>query len=101
MAMNKAEIRTQVKDTVVSQFTEFFPTAVQIDDYTYAIPMGNAEDNGHPIFAKVEVSVPNWYPTKNTPAFDLDAKVEAYREALANRARLAAEKASKKKEKEA
>lgn len=99
--MTKMEIRTNVKTTVAEQFTEFFANAIQIDDFTYVIPMGTAEDNGRPLFAKVEISCPNWYNTAKTEAFDIDAKVEAYNAELAERAEKAAEKARKAAEKEA
>ena len=99
--MTKMEIRTNVKTTVAEQFTEFFTNAVQIDDFTYVIPMGTAEDNGRPLFAKVEISCPNWYATAKTEPFDIDAKVEAYNAELTERAEKAAEKARKAAEKEA
>ena len=99
MAKTKVEIRTEVKDAITKQIVAAIPTAVQIDDYTYAIPMGNAEDNGNPIYAKVEISCPNWYDCKNTKAFNLEDKVAAYKEELAERARKAQEKAAKKAEK--
>ena len=98
--MTKMEIRTNVKTAVAEQFTEFFGNAIQIDDFTYAIPMGTAEDNGHPLFAKVEISCPNWYNTQRTEAFDVDAKVAAFNAELAERAEKAAEKEVKRKEKE-
>lgn len=98
--MTKMEIRTNVKTAVAEQFTEFFGNAIQIDDFTYAIPMGTAEDNGHPLFAKVEISCPNWYNTQRTEAFDVDAKVAAFNAELAERAEKAAEKEAKRKEKE-
>lgn len=98
--MTKMEIRTNVKTAVAEQFTEFFGNAIQIDDFTYAIPMGTAEDNGHPLFAKVEISCPNWYNTAKTEAFNLEAKVDAYNAELAERAEKAAEKEAKRKEKE-
>lgn len=98
--MTKMEIRTNVKTAVAEQFTEFFGNAIQIDDFTYAIPMGTAEDNGHPLFAKVEISCPNWYNTQRTEAFDVDAKVAAFNAELTERAEKAAEKEAKRKEKE-
>lgn len=98
--MTKMEIRTNVKTAVAEQFTEFFGNAIQIDDFTYAIPMGTAEDNGHPLFAKVEISCPNWYNTQRTEAFDVDAKVAAFNAELAERAEKAAEKEAKRNEKE-
>lgn len=96
MAKSKIDIRTEVKENVVAQVLAAIPTAVKIDDYTYAVPMGVAEDNGNPIYAKIEVSAPNWYDTKNTPAFNLQNKVAAYEAELAERERKAAEKAAKK-----
>ena len=99
--MTKMEIRTNVKNTIAKQFTEFFGNAIQIDDFTYAIPMGTAEDNGHPLFAKVEISCPNWYNTQRTEAFDIDAKVAAFNAELAERAEKTVEKARKAAEKEA
>lgn len=99
--MTKTEIRTTIKDTIAEQFTQFFPEAVQIDDYTYAIPAGTAPDNGHPIYAKVEISTPNWYRTVKTEPFNLDEKVASYNAELEERARKAAEKAREAAEKEA
>ena len=97
--MTKMEIRTNIKTAIAEQFTEFFANAIQIDDFTYAIPMGTAEDNGRPLFAKVEISCPNWYATAKTEPFD--AKVAAFNTELAERAEKAAEKARKAAEKEA
>lgn len=99
--MTKMEIRTNIKNTIAEQFIEFFGNAIQIDDFTYAIPMGTAEDNGHPLFAKVEISCPNWYNTAKTEAFDVDAKVAAFNAELAERAEKAAEKGRKAAAKEA
>ena len=97
--MTKMEIRTNVKTVVAEQFTEFFANAIQIDDFTYAIPMGTAEDNGRPLFAKVEISCPNWYNTQRTEAFNLDEKVNAYETKLSEQAEKAAEKLKKQREK--
>ena len=99
--MTKMEIRNTVKDTIATQFVAAFPTAVQIDDYTYAVPMGTAEDNGAPLFAKFDISCPNWYATVKTEAFDLDTKVAAYNTELAERAAKAEAKAKAAAEKEA
>lgn len=99
--MTKTEIRTAVKDAVAEQFIQAFANAVQIDDYTYAIPMGTAPDSGQPIYAKVEISAPNWYRTVKTEPFNLDEKVASYNAELAERARKATEKAKEAIEKEA
>lgn len=99
--MTKTEIRTAIKDAIAEQFTQTFADAVQIDDYTYAIPAGTAPDNGHPIYAKIEISVSNWYNTVKTEAFNLDKKVASYNAELAERARKATEKAKEAIEKEA
>ena len=98
--MTKMEIRTNIKNTVAEWITDSIGNAIQIDDYTYAIPMDKA-DNGNTIFAKIEISCPNWYATAKTEAFDLDTKVAAYNAELAERAEKAAEKARKAAEKEA
>lgn len=95
--IGKVEIRTQVKDTVATDFVKAFPTAVQIDDYIYAIPMGVAEDNGAPLYAKVEIRCSNWYDTKNTKAFNLDDATALYEEKVEERA--AKQKAAKTKKK--
>lgn len=100
--MTKMEIRTNIKDTVAQWITESIGNAIQIDDYTYAVPMDKA-DNGNTIYAKIEISCPNWYNTAKTEAFSLEAKVEAYNTELTERAekvRKAAEKEAKRKEKE-
>ena len=99
--MTKMEIRNTVKETVAAQFTAAFENAVQIDDFTYAIPMGVAEDNGAPLYAKVEISCPNWYATVKTEAFDLDKKVTEYNAELVERAAKAEAKAKAAAEKEA
>ena len=99
MAKSKVEIRTEVKESAVAMLMPAMPNAVKIDDYTYAIPMGTAEDNGNQLYAKIEVSAPNWYSTKNTPAFNLQDKVALYEAELEERARKAVEKAAAKKEK--
>lgn len=101
MAKTKVEIRTEVKDTIAQQIVAAIPTAVQIDDYIYAVPMGTAEDNGNPLYAKIEISAPNWYATKKTDAFDVNVKVAAYNHELCERVRKAQEKAQKAVEKEA
>lgn len=98
--MTKMEIRTNIKDTVAQWITESIGNTVQIDDYTYAVPMDKA-DNGNTIYAKIEISCPNWYNTAKTEAFSLEAKVEAYNTELTERAEKAAEKARKAAEKEA
>lgn len=98
--MTKMEIRTNIKDTVAQWITESIGNAIQIDDYTYAVPMDKA-DNGNTIYAKIEISCPNWYNTAKTEAFSLEAKVEAYNTELTERAEKAAEKARKATEKEA
>lgn len=98
--MTKMEIRTNIKDTVAQWVTESIGNAIQIDDYTYAVPMDKA-DNGNTIYAKIEISCPNWYNTAKTEAFSLEAKVEAYNTELTERAEKAAEKARKAAEKEA
>ena len=97
--MTKMEIRTAIKDTAAQWITESIGNAIQIDDYTYAVPMDKA-DNGNTIYAKIEISCPNWYATAKTEAFNLEAKVEAYNAELAERAEKAAEKARKAAEKE-
>ena len=97
--MTKMEIRTNVKNAIAEQFTEFFGNAIQIDDFTYAIPMGTAEDNGRPLFAKVEISCPNWYNTQRTEAFNLNEKVKAYEAKLSEQAEKAAEKLRQQREK--
>lgn len=96
--MTKAEIRAQAKDMVVTQILNAINGLTKIDDYTYAIRVGTAEDNGNPLYAKIEISAPNWYDCKNSKAFDLDTKVAAYEEVLAERSRKAAEKAKAKAE---
>ena len=98
--MTKMEIRTNVKDTAAQWITESIGNAIQIDDYTYVVPMDKA-DNGNTIYAKVAISCPNWYNTAKTEAFDVDAKVAAFNAELAERAEKAAEKARKAAEKEA
>lgn len=98
---SKMEIRNHVKETVAARFVEAFPEAVQIDDFSYALPMGTAEDNGAPLFAKFDLSCPNWYATVKTEAFDLDTKVAAYNAELAERAAKAEAKAKAAAEKEA
>lgn len=98
--MTKMEIRTNIKDTVAQWITESIGNAIQIDDYTYAVPMDKA-DNGNTIYAKIEISCPNWYNTAKTEAFSLEAKVEAYNTELTERAEKAAEKVRKAAEKEA
>lgn len=99
--MTKMEIRNHVKETVAAQFVAAFPQAVQIDDFTYVLPAGVADDNGAPLFAKFDLSCPNWYATVKTEAFDLDAKVAAYNAELADRAAKAEAKAKVAAEKEA
>lgn len=102
MANSKMEIRTNAKDIIASQFVNEHPEAVQIGDYTYAIPMGIAPDaTNHPLCVKVEISCPNWYKTAKTEAFNLDEKVAAYNAELAERAAKAEEKAKVAAEKEA
>lgn len=96
MAKSKIDIRTEVKENVVAQVLAAIPTAVKIDDYTYAVPMGVAEDNGNPLYGKIEIKCVNWYDTKSTPAFNLQNKVAAYEAELADRERRAAEKVTKK-----
>jgi len=98
--MTKMEIRTNVKDTAAQWITESIGNAIQIDDYTYVVPMDKA-DNGNTIYAKIEISCPNWYATAKTEAFNLETKVAAYNAELAERAEKAAEKARKAAEKEA
>lgn len=92
--MTKNEIRTNIKDTMVERLLPVLEDATKIDDYTYAVPMGTAEDNGHPLYAKIEIKCVNWYDTKNCRAFNLEDKVAAYTAVLEERARKAAEKDS-------
>ena len=99
--MTKTEIRTTVKNAIIAKLAETFETAVLIDDYTYAIPMGIAADNGAPLYAKIDVSCPNWYVTKANGAFDLQAKIDAYHAELNERAAKAEAKAKAAAEKEA
>ena len=98
--MTKMELRTSIKDIAAQWITESIGNAIQIDDYTYAVPMDKAE-NGNTIYAKIEISCPNWYATAKTEAFNLETKVAAYNAELAERAEKAAEKARKAAEKEA
>ena len=97
--MTKAEIRAQVKDTVIEQIVNAIEGLVKIDDYTYAIRVGTAEDNGAPLYAKIEVSAPNWYATKTAQAFDIDVATEKYEAKIAERDRKEVERAAKKAEK--
>ena len=100
--MTKMEIRTAVKNIIAEQFIEIFANAIQIDDYTYAIPVNGVQsDNGRQLYAKVDISCPNWYATAKTEPFDIDNKVATYNAELAERAEKAAEKARKAAEKEA
>ena len=98
--MTKMEIRTAIKDTAAQWITESIGNAIQIDDYTYVVPMDKA-DNGNTIYAKIEISCPNWYNTAKTEAFNLETKVAAFNAELTERAEKAAEKARKAAEKEA
>ena len=92
MPKSKVEIRTEAKNGIATQFVGFFPEAVKINDYAYAIHVGTAEDNGNPLYVKIDISAPNWYDCKNTPAFNLQEKVALYEAELAERARKAEEK---------
>ena len=96
--MTKMEIRTNVKDTAAQWITESIGNAIQIDDYTYVVPMDKAE-NGNTIYAKIEISCPNWYNTQRTEAFNLNEKVKAYEAKLSEQAEKAAEKLRKQREK--
>ena len=93
MANTKMGIRNNIKDAFVAQFTAAFENAVQIDDYTYVIQMGTVPETGMPLYAKIDVSCPNWYATVKTKPFNLEAKVAEYRVTLEARAREAVKKA--------
>lgn len=99
-ATSIATIRTTVKEHFATRFVEAFPDAIDCGGYVYAIPYG-VTDDGKTLYGKFELACPNWYATKTADAFDpetLRAKWDAKEE---ERATKAAEKAAKKKEKEA
>lgn len=100
--MGKMEIRNEVKMGMAERIMAAFPDATLIEDYTYAVPCPAPAESGLPImYAKLELSVPNWYDTKSSHAFNLDSQVAAYQEVLNERAEKAAEAARKVAEKEA
>lgn len=97
--MTKTEIRANAKEIIVEHVLNAIPNLTKIDDYTYAICVGTAEDNGNPVYAKIDISAPNWYSTKTSPAFDLDDAVAKYEAKCEERAQKEAEREAKRAEK--
>ena len=97
--MNKNELRTAIKDAIMTDFHNAFPNAIQIDDYKFAIPVGNIDGEGEK-YVKVDITAAQWYDTATVEAFNPKTAVEAYEQKIAdrdaNKAKREAEKASKK-----
>lgn len=90
--MTKNEMRSEIKNLFVEDFLSAFPTAVQIDDFKYVVPI---EYDGTMRYAKIDICACQWYDTKTIPAFDLDTALELYEEKKAEKAAKAAERAKK------
>lgn len=97
--MTKAEIRANAKNRVAAEILTAIDGLTKIGDYTWGIQVGTAEDNGNPVYVKIDVSCPNWYATAKSNAFNLNEKVAEYEAKLAEDERKAAEKAAKAAEK--
>lgn len=95
--MNKNELRVAIKDAIVPTLLSTFPNAIQIDDYKFAVPVGNLDGTGEK-YVKIDVTAAQWYDTATVEAFDPNAAIEAYEQKVTDRNKAKAEKEAKKKE---
>lgn len=96
--MTKNEVRAAIKNAVVDTFLAAFPTAIQIKDFTFAVPVGDIGEDGVKKYAKFDLTAAQWYDTATVEAFDPETAVEAYEEEKREKAEKAAEAEAKKKE---
>lgn len=97
--MNKNEIRTAIKSALVDSLLTSFPNVVQIDDFKFAVPVGDIGDDGIEKYARIDLTACQWYDTATVEAFDINVALENYQQKITDREFAKAEKEAKKKEK--
>ncbi len=101
------EIKNTVRTSTMNEFTEKFPSAVQFDNGSFAIPTIVEGENGEnmTLYVGVEFTVKQEKDTARTKAFNLEDKVNEWKASLIEKenekARKAQEKEKAKQEREA
>lgn len=83
----KNELRTEALSAVLPKIREIFPDAVDVcvsNKNMIAIDTGKVDENGHVVYATIDVTVKDNEATKTREGFSLEAAVEAYNEKMAN-----------------
>ena len=79
----KNEIRTEALSAVLPKIREIFPDAVDVcvsNKNMLAIDTGKVDEEGHTIYATIDVTIKDNEATKNHEGFDLTKCIKAYNE---------------------